>query len=105
MAKFLVLWHRNVLAPWPVDRIKIAEDLEEIFDAIERYVDSGIITETSFFVQADSGSFIFEGTSEDVLRLASFFSPVIKFDIKEMIPYKTGKDTMLESLRMKELAR
>ena len=105
MTKFQILWRRSMLAPWPADRRKIAENLEEMFDAIERYMDAGMIKENGFFVDAHSGSFIFEGTSADVLKITSFFSPVIEFDIKEMIPYEMGKDTMLESLRMKILAQ
>ncbi len=94
-----------MLAPWPSDRRKIAENLEEMFDAIERYMDAGMVKENGFFLDAHSGTFIFEGTPADVLKITSFFSPVIKFDIQEMVPYETGKNTMLESLRMKELAR
>ncbi len=105
MTKFQILWRRNVLVPWPADRREIAVNLEEMFDAIERYMDAGMITENGFFVDAHSGSFIFEGTSADVLKITSFFSPAIEFDIKEMIPYEVGKNTMLESLRMKILAR
>lgn len=93
-----------MLVPRHADRRNIAENLEEMFDAIERYMDAGMTKENGFFVDAHSGSFIFEGTSGDVLKITSFFSPIIEFDIKEMIPYEMGKNTMLESLRMKTLA-
>ena len=105
MTKFQIVWRRNVQAPWPADRTKIAENLDEMFDAIERYMDAGMIKENGFFVDAHSGSFIFEGTSADVLKITSFFSPVIAFDIKEIIPYEKGKNVMLESLHEKTLAR
>jgi hypothetical protein len=103
MTKFLVLWRRNMLAPWPNDRREIAENMEAMFEAIERYVDAGMVKENGFFVDGDSGSFIFEGTSADVLKMTSFYSPLIQYEVKEMIPYEIGKNTILESLRMQEL--
>jgi hypothetical protein len=105
MTKFLVLWSRNMLAPWPADRREVAENIEAMFEAIERYMDAGVVKENGFFIDADSGYFIFEGTSEDVFKITSAFGPFIRFDVKEMIPYELGKDTILESLRMKAAAR
>ena len=103
MTKFLVLWRRNMLAPWPTDRREIAENMEAMFEAIERYMDAGMIKENGLFADGDSGSFIFEGTSADVLKMTSFFGPLIQYEVKEMIPYGIGKKTILESLRMQEL--
>jgi hypothetical protein len=103
MTEFLVLWRRNMLAPWPVDRREIAENMEAMFEAIERYVDAGMVKENGLFADGDSGSFIFEGTSADVLKMTSFYSPLMQFKVKEMIPYEMGKNTILESLRMQEL--
>ena len=104
MTNFLVLWSRNMLAPWPADRREIAENVEAMFEAIERYMDIHMVTENGFFIDGDSGYFIFEGTSEDIFKITSLFGPFIRFDVKEMIPYGMGKDTILESLRMLTLA-
>jgi hypothetical protein len=103
MTKYLVSWRRNMLAPWPTDRREIAENMEAMFEAIERYMDTGMVKENGLFADGDSGSFIFEGTSADVLKMTSFYSPLIQYEVKEMIPYEMGKNTILESLRMQEL--
>ena len=105
MTKFLVLWSRNMLAPWPADRREIAENIEAMFEATERYMDAGMVTENGFFIDGNSGYFIFEGTSEDIFKITSFFGPYIQYNVKEMIPYEMGKDRILESLRMKAVAR
>jgi hypothetical protein len=105
MAKFLVMWRRNMLAPWPADRREIVESIEAMFEATERYADAGMVTENGFFIDADSGFFIFEGTFEDVFKMTSMFGPFMHYEVKEMIPYEMGKGTILESLRMKALAR
>lgn len=94
-----------MLAPWPADRREILENVEAMFEAIERYMDAGMVKENGFFIDADSGYFIFEGTSEDVFKITSMFGPFTKYDVKEMIPYEMGKDRILESLRMKAVAR
>jgi len=105
MTKFLVLFRRNMLAPWPADRREIAENTEAMLEAIERYMDAGIVTENGFFIDGDSGCFIFEGASEDLFKMTSMFGPYMKYDVKEIIPYAMGKDTILESVRSKALAR
>jgi hypothetical protein len=105
MAKFLVFWRRNMLAPWPADRREIAENTEAMFEAIERYMDAEMITENGFFVDGDSGCFIFEGASEDVFKMTSMFGSFIHYDVKEMIPYEMGKNTIMESVRANALAR
>ena len=105
MTKFLVLWRRNMLAPWSSDRREVEESIEAMFEAIERYMDVRMVKESAFFIDADSGCFIFEGSSEDVFKITSDFGPFVKYDVEEMIPYDVGKNTILESLRMKTLAR
>jgi len=96
---------QNMLAPWPTDRREITENTEAMFEAIERYMDAGIVTENGFFIDGDSGCFIFEGASEDIFKTTSMFGPYIHYDVKEIIPYETGKDTILESVRSQALAR
>jgi hypothetical protein len=91
MTKFVVLWRRNTLAPWPTDRLEIAENMEAMFDSIERYMGAGMVRENSFFMDGDSGSFIFEGTSEDVLKMTSFFTPLLQYDVKEMVLTRWGR--------------
>ena len=76
-----------------------------MFEAIERYMDAEMITENGFFVDGDSGCFIFEGASEDVFKITSMFGSFIHYDVKEIIPYEIGKDTILESVRSQALAR
>ena len=68
MTKFLLLWRLNLLVPWPRDRREVEEDMEAKLDAMERFMDAGMIKENAFFVDGDSGCFIFEGTSQDLLR-------------------------------------
>ena len=54
MTKFLVLWRRNMLAPWPTDRREIAENMEAMFETIERYMDAGMVKENGLFADGDS---------------------------------------------------
>ncbi|MGZ4864981.1 MAG: hypothetical protein ACXV5N_10975 [Halobacteriota archaeon] len=105
MTKFLVLWRRNMLAPWSADRREVEENIVAMFEALDRYVDAEMVTENAFFADADSGCFVFQGTSEDVFNMTSMFGPFIKYEVREMIPYELGKNTILENLRAKTLAR
>lgn len=57
------MWRRNMLAPWPTDRTEIAENVEALFAAMGRCVGAGMVRENALFVDGDSSSFIFEGTS------------------------------------------
>jgi hypothetical protein len=94
-----------MLAPWPADHREITAHTEAMFEAMERYMDAGIVTENGFLIDAYSGYFIFEGASEDIFKMTSKFGPFIKYDVKEILPYELGKDTILVNLRSKELAR
>jgi hypothetical protein len=105
MTKFLLLWRLSLLAPWSSDRREAEENVEAKFDAMERFMDAGMVKENAFFVDGNSGCFIFEGTSQDLFRMTSRFSPFIEYDVREMIPYEIGKDTVLESLHEKTLER
>jgi hypothetical protein len=71
----------------------------------ERYTEARIIKNHGFFMDGNSGFYIFEGTSGDVFNLTSAYGPFIQFDVKEMIPYEKGKSTLLDSLRMWLLLR
>jgi hypothetical protein len=105
MARFLVLWRPSVAVPWPADPKRAAEIVEAMLEDGERYTEARIITDGGFFMDGNSGFFIFEGTSEDVFNLTNAFGPFIQFDVKEMIPYEKGKSTLLDSLRMWLLLR
>jgi len=105
MTKFLVLWQNNMLAPWPADRREVEENAVAMFEAIDRYVDGEIVTENAFFADAESGCFVFQGTTEDLFNMTSMFSPFVKYEVQEMIPYELGKNMTLENLHTKTLAR
>jgi hypothetical protein len=71
----------------------------------ERYTEARIIKNHGFFMDGNSGFYIFEGTSGDVFNLTSAYGPFIQFDVKEMIPYEKEGDALLDSLRLLVLSR
>lgn len=100
MARFLVLYRPNLAASGPVDPKRAAEIIEAMLEDGERFMEAGIITDSGFFMDGNSGFFIFEGTSEDVFNLTNAFGPFMQFDVKEIVPFEKGKSTLLDSLRM-----
>jgi hypothetical protein len=71
MAKFLVLWRRNLLAPWPTDPAQLVKMMEQMFGSMERGKQDGSLKEWGRFLDSELGYTIAEGTSADVFKMST----------------------------------
>jgi len=92
MARFLVLWRLNPLAPWPTDPSKTLELNEKMWAAIDGSMKKGEIEEFGVFPDGYSGYGIGKGETVDVYRAGLMFQPYVLFDIHEIIPYEKSKE-------------
>jgi hypothetical protein len=93
MAKFLILWHLNPTAV-PLDPAEHAKLNEMLYARIDNMLKKGEIMEFGFFLEGSSGYAISEGESADTFNLLTGFFPIIRFEPREIIPYKTGKEIL-----------
>jgi hypothetical protein len=94
MARYLVLWRRNPVAPWPKDLAENEKLMEMMWAGIDNLMKKGEIKEFGWFLDGTSGYAIGEGESTTVLRNVSMFIPYEEFEIHEIIPYEKGKETL-----------
>ena len=94
MARYLVLWRRNPLAPWPKDPVESAKLNEKLWMGIDSLIKKGIIKEFGYFMDGMSGYSIGEGDSVETLEKVSMFSPFIECKVQEIIPYESAKATL-----------
>ena len=106
MARYLVLWHMNPVAPTPTDPSENLKLNEMMFAGIENLMESGEVEESGFFVDGRSGYVIGKGETIDSFRNVSMFLPYIHCEVHEIIPYKEGKETSIAVMKtMIELAK
>ena len=94
MARFLILWHRNPVAPWPKDLTETAKLLEKMWAGIDRLLKKGELKEFGWFLDGKSGYAIGEGEATTVLRDVSMFQPYEEFEIHEIISNEEGKEAI-----------
>ena len=94
MARFLILWHRNPVAPWPKDLTETAKLLEKMWAGIDRLLKKGELKEFGWFLDGTSGYAIGEGEATTVLRDVSMFQPYEEFEIQEIISNEKGKEAI-----------
>ena len=99
MARFLVLWHMNPVAPWPTDPSKTLELEEKMWAGIDALMQKGEIEEYGVFPDGTSGYVIGKGETADVYRDVCMFQPYILFDVHEIIPYEKHKEIIREVLK------
>ena len=102
MARFLVLWRRNPVAPWPIDPVEHAKLLERIWAGIDNLMKKGEIKEFGNFLDGISGYAIGEGDGATVFKDVSMFVPYFESEIHEIVDYEKAKE-ILRAL-MKALA-
>ena len=100
MARFLILWHRNPLAPWPKDLKENTKLMETMWAGIDNLIKAGEIKEFGWFLDGKSGYAIGEGESTDVLRDVSLFMPFEEFEIQEIITWEKGKAAVREAWKI-----
>ena len=94
MGRFLVLWHRSPVAPWPEDPVESSKLIEKLWMGIDNLIKKGTMKEFGYFLDGMSGYAISEGESADIFRNVSMFSPYIETEVQEIIPYEKAKETL-----------
>jgi hypothetical protein len=100
MVRFLILWHRNPVAPWPKDLTETTKLLEKMWAGIDNLLKMGELKEFGLFLDGKSGYAIGEGESTTVLRDVSMFMPFEEFEIQEIIPWEKGKAAIREAWKI-----
>ncbi|HVP17026.1 MAG TPA: hypothetical protein VMT42_06640 [candidate division Zixibacteria bacterium] len=104
MARYLILWHRNPVAPWPNDLKEAIKLMETMWVGIDNLMKMGEIKEFGWYLDGKSGYAIGEGESTTVLRDVSMFMPFEEFEIQEIIPWEKGKAAVREAWKILEEA-
>jgi hypothetical protein len=100
MARFLILWDRNPLAPWPKDLKETTKLLETLWAGIDNLMKKGEIKEFGWFLDGKSGYAIGEGESTTVIRDVSMFMPFEEFKVQEIVPWEKGKAAVREAWKI-----
>jgi hypothetical protein len=99
MARFLVLWHRNPVAPWPTDPAEYSKLQEKMWAGIDLLTKKGEVKDFSYFLDGTSGYAIGEGEAVDTFRDVSMFTPFYECEVHEIIPYEKGKEILRTLLK------
>ncbi|MGA7076556.1 MAG: hypothetical protein WBZ42_08455 [Halobacteriota archaeon] len=94
IAKFMVMWRYNPMAPWPADPTEIAKMWEMMWAGIDNNLKTGETLELGYFANATSGYGISSGETKDQFRHAYSFYPFFDIEVHEIVPYETGKEIM-----------
>ena len=86
MPKYLILWRRNDLAPWPTKPKEALEFAENLWLGMDMVSKKGLIKEHGSFLEGQEGYSIAEGEPAEIFRHVRSVSPYFEFDIKEIIP-------------------
>jgi hypothetical protein len=97
IARFLILWHRNNVAPWPKDFKEATKLTEMQWAGIDKLMKTGEIKEFGWFLDGKSGYAIGEGEPTTALRDVNMFIPFQEFEIQEIIPWEKGKAAVREA--------
>jgi hypothetical protein len=99
VARFLVLWRINPLAPFPTDPSKYLELEEKMWAGIDGLFKKGEFEEFGVFPEGHCGYVIGKGETVDVYRTVCMYHPYIIAEVHEIIPYEKHKEILREVLR------
>ena len=99
MTRFLVMWKRNPVAPWPKDPEEYSKLQEKMWAGIDQLIKKGEVKDFSYFLDGISGYAIGEGESTDTFRDVSMFTPFYECQVHQIIPYEKGKETLRTLLK------
>jgi len=99
MARFLILWRGNPLAPWPTDPSKVLELNEKMWAALDSSIKKGETKDYGVFPDGTSGYGICEGEATDIFRRANMFMPYILIEVHEIISYEKQKEIVRALLK------
>jgi len=92
VARFLVLWRTNPVAPWPRDPVEYSKLVERMWAVIDDAIKKGTVKEHGSFLDGAAGYSIGEGEAVDVFRSINMFLPYVLFEVHEIIPYEKSKE-------------
>ena len=102
MAKYLNLWRKNPMAPWPTDPAEAAKLNEMLWAAVDNSMKTGEIKEFGFFLDGTSGYTIVEGEPADALKGSASFCPFVEHvEMLEIVPYETEKEILRGVMKAK----
>ena len=64
MAKYLVLWYMNPVAPWSTDPVEYSKSAEKMWAGIDDAIKKGLVKEFGEFLDSTSGYAICEGEAK-----------------------------------------
>jgi hypothetical protein len=99
MARFLILWRLNPVAPWPTDPSKYLELEEKIWAGMDGLMRKGEMEEFGAFPDGHSGYVIGKGETVDAYRNVSMFQPFILCEVHEIISYEKHKEVIRAILK------
>ena len=98
MAKFLVTWSANP-SMWPTDPKQLLGVLEMAAAGGTQVLNSGKVSEMGWLNPQD-GFAVFESDSKEaVLGITSGFFPFYNQDVREIVPFASGTEAMLQTAR------
>ena len=100
MARYLVLWRQNPVAPTPTDPSESLKLNEMMFAAMDDLIKRGEVEEFGFFPNGRSGYVIGKGEAIDSFRNVSMFLPYVHCEVHEIIPYEKGKETVITLMKV-----
>ena len=102
MARFLVLWRRNPVAPWPMDPAEYLKLQEKVWAGLDALTKAGLMKEFGYFADGRSGYSIGEGDITDAFRSLSTFLPFYESDVHEIISYEKGKESIKDAIELQK---
>ena len=99
MARFLVLWRINPIAPFPTDPSRKLELNEKMWAATDGLMKKGEIEDYGVFPDGYSGYAIGKGETVDVYRNVMMIHPYFLTEVHEIIPYETQKEIIRAGLK------
>jgi hypothetical protein len=101
VARFLILWRINPVAPFPTDPSKYLELEEKMWASIDGLIKKGEIEEFGVFPEGHCGYSVGKGETADVYRSVCMFHPYVLFEVHEIIPNAKHKEIMRAVLKAK----
>lgn len=96
MAKFIILWHRNPVAPWPKTPEENLKFMEKAWTGIDNLIKKGEILEMGIFLDGKTGYAIAQGDNKATLRNVSMFMPFWEAEVHEIVPYPKSREVLAE---------
>jgi hypothetical protein len=92
VAKFHMLWHLNLTAPWPIEPQKYLEQQEKLWAVMDDLMKKGLVKEYGIFPDGTSGYVIGEGDVLDVYKSVIMFIPYVSSEVHDVISYEKQKE-------------